>query len=130
MKGVTRGIILVLLTVFAIIKAETLAEESVAPHENTLIGINNAEVVAENPVEDDREDERIPTQEDKGITLRTWPFQDNVLLDNFSHLQALQFTSAVLSTWSSILISGVLLVTRRFFYSLDWTFKEKEYCFL
>ena len=101
MKGVTRGIILVLLAVFAVIKAETLDEESVAPHENTLLGINNAEVVAENPVEDDREDERIPTQEDKGITLRTWPFQDNVLLDNFSHLQALQFTSAVLSTWSS-----------------------------
>ena len=45
-------------------------EESVAPHENTLIGINNAEVVAENPVEDDREDERIPTQEDKGKTLK------------------------------------------------------------
>ena len=76
MKGVTRGIILVLLAVFAVIKAETSAEESVAPHENTLIAINNAEVVAEYPVEDDREDERIPTQEDKGITLRTWPFQE------------------------------------------------------
>ena len=75
MKGVTRGIILVLLAVFAVIKAETLAEESVAPHD-TLIAINNAEVVAENRVEDDREDERIPTQEDKGITLRTWPFQE------------------------------------------------------
>ena len=71
MKGVTRGIILVLLAVFAVIKAETSADESVAPHENTPIGINNAEDVAENPVEDDREDERIPTQEDKGITLRT-----------------------------------------------------------
>ena len=67
MKGVTQGIILALLAVFAVIKAETLAEENVAPHESTLIGINNAEVVAENPVEDDR----IPTQEDKGITLRT-----------------------------------------------------------
>ena len=71
MMGVTRGIILVLLAVFAVIKAETLADESVAPHESTLIGSNNAEVVAENPAEDDREDERIPTQEDKGITLRT-----------------------------------------------------------
>ena len=70
MRGVTRGIILVLLAVFAVIKAETSAEESVAPHENTLIGINNAEDVAENPVEDDREDESIPTQEDKGKTLK------------------------------------------------------------
>ena len=105
MKGVTRGVILVLLAVFAVIKAETSVEESVAPHENTLIGINNAEDVAENPVEDGREDERIPTQEDKGKTLRTWPFQDNVLLHNFSHLP-FQFTSSVLSTWSSIHINS------------------------
>ncbi|XP_073258387.1 uncharacterized protein [Porites lutea] len=77
MKGVTRGIILVLLAVFAVIKAETLAEESVAPHENTLIGINNAEVVAENPVEDDREDERIPTQEDKETDEENWETQQD-----------------------------------------------------
>lgn len=79
MKGVTRGILVVLLVVFAVIKAETSAEESVAPYENTLIGINNAEVVAGNPVEDDREVERIPMQEDKGKILRTWLFQDNIL---------------------------------------------------
>ena len=62
MAGVVRGIVL-LLAVFAVIKAETF-QENFSSDENTLNGLENAEDLAETPSADDNEDEKGALAED------------------------------------------------------------------